>query len=64
MPLYQIIKEFWTDEDGATAMEYGLLAALIAATVVGSQQALGGAVDAMYTTAMGLIVSAMNGSAS
>lgn len=29
------IPRFWADKDGATALEYGLLAVLIAAAIVG-----------------------------
>jgi pilus assembly protein Flp/PilA len=29
-----LIKEFYTDESGATAIEYGLIAALIAVTLI------------------------------
>lgn len=35
------IYKFLTDEDGATALEYGLLAALIAAAIVASVTNLG-----------------------
>lgn len=36
----QIIK-FWRDEEGATAIEYGLIAGLIAAVIVGAVTGLG-----------------------
>jgi pilus assembly protein Flp/PilA len=32
----QSFKKFWADEEGATAIEYGLLAALIAGVLVAS----------------------------
>jgi len=35
------IPRFWADEDGAPALEYGLLAALIAATIVAATMNLG-----------------------
>ena len=50
------IKRFVRDEEGATALEYGLLAALIAAAIVASTQALGTQVIATFdgiATAMG-----------
>ena len=36
-----IIKRFAKDEDGATAIEYGLIAALIAVAIIGAVTALG-----------------------
>ena len=38
----QSFKTFWADEDGATAIEYGLLASLIALAIVAGATALGG----------------------
>ena len=40
---------FMNDEEGATAIEYGLLAALIAAVIVASVTALGGTVNQAFT---------------
>ncbi|MFD0917024.1 Flp family type IVb pilin [Pseudahrensia aquimaris] len=37
-----MIKKFFKDESGATAIEYGLLAALIGVAAVAGFQALGG----------------------
>jgi pilus assembly protein Flp/PilA len=52
-------KSFLLDEDGATAIEYALLASLIGATVIGAQKAMGTAVVNMYTVAIGIITGAM-----
>ena len=38
------------DENGATAVEYGLLVALIAAVIVGTVVILGGQIDAAFQT--------------
>jgi pilus assembly protein Flp/PilA len=35
------IKKFFKDESGVTALEYGLIAALIAVVIIGAVQALG-----------------------
>ena len=43
------MKRFMNDEEGATAIEYGLLAALIAAVIVGAVQTLGGTVNNAFT---------------
>jgi pilus assembly protein Flp/PilA len=53
------LKNLLRDEEGATAIEYGLLAALIGATVITAQAAMGNAVNAMYTGAMGIINAAL-----
>ncbi|QXZ09107.1 Flp family type IVb pilin [Comamonas sp. Y33R10-2] len=43
----QIIK-FWRDEEGATAIEYGLIAGLIAVGLVVALTALGGDLSALF----------------
>lgn len=44
------IKKFVADDEGATAVEYGLLVALIAAIIVGTVAALGTKVNAAFDT--------------
>ena len=56
---YYWVKNLILDEEGATAIEYGLLASLIATTVIGAQTGLGNAIRAMYTGAVALIVAAL-----
>lgn len=46
----QFFKTFWADEEGATAIEYGLLASLIALAIVGGATALGGSINDLFTT--------------
>ena len=41
---------FMQEEEGATAIEYGLLASLIAAVIVGTVGTLGGTVNTAFTT--------------
>ncbi len=53
------LKDLLLDEEGATAIEYGLLAALIGATLIVAQGAVGTALGAMYTVAMGVITGAL-----
>jgi pilus assembly protein Flp/PilA len=36
-----ILKHFWKDESGATAIEYGLIAALIAVVIITGVTAVG-----------------------
>ena len=52
----QSFKTFWADEEGATAIEYGLLAALIAAVIVVSVTAIGTNLQALFTSIAGKIV--------
>ena len=40
-----------SDERGATAVEYGLMVALIAVVIIGAVTALGGNVSAIFTRA-------------
>lgn len=46
----------WRDSDeGATAVEYGLIVALIAVAVIGAVTLLGGNIAAIFNTAAGKI---------
>ena len=48
--LVQQVKNFWNDENGATAVEYGMMVALIAAVIVGTVVILGGQINAAFQT--------------
>ena len=48
--IYQSFKTFWTDEEGATAIEYGLLASLIAGVIVLAVTTLGTTLRGIFTT--------------
>ncbi len=43
-----IIKNFWKDEEGATAIEYGLIAGLIAVGIVVGATALGTNLNGLF----------------
>jgi pilus assembly protein Flp/PilA len=45
------IKNFFSDESGAAAIEYGLLVALIALAIVAGATALGGGISTLFNTA-------------
>jgi len=44
----KFVTRFLKDESGATAIEYGLIAALIAVVIITSVQALGGKLDGTF----------------
>jgi len=45
-----IFARFLNDESGATAIEYGLIAALIAVVIVGGATAVGTSLDALFNS--------------
>jgi len=47
--MMSIAKKFLKDESGATAIEYGLIAALIAVAIVGALTTLGGGLNTLFT---------------
>lgn len=49
MNLVQAIKNFAQDEEGVTAIEYGLIAALIAVVIIGSVRLVGTGLDGVFT---------------
>lgn len=46
--LMTAVKAFWADEEGATAIEYGLLAALIAVVIIVAVTAVGNDLKAIF----------------
>ncbi|NVP56719.1 Flp family type IVb pilin [Mycoplana rhizolycopersici] len=44
----KIFARFLKDESGATAIEYGLIAALISVALIGGASALGGSLDTTF----------------
>lgn len=44
------LKNFLNDESGATAIEYGLIAAGIAVAIIGAVQLVGGGVSGTFTS--------------
>ncbi|AZO41196.1 MULTISPECIES: Flp family type IVb pilin [Mesorhizobium] len=57
-----LIARFVKDESGATAIEYGLIAALIALAIITGAGALGNALNAKFTTIGTTLNSAPSGS--
>ncbi len=44
----RLLRRLWREEEGVTAIEYGLMAGLIVLAIVASVTALGDAVGTMY----------------
>ncbi|NLJ63754.1 MAG: Flp family type IVb pilin [Alcaligenaceae bacterium] len=44
----QLLKDFIKDESGATAIEYGLIAGLIAVVIIGTLTTLGGNISGLF----------------
>lgn len=53
------LKMFMQDEEGASAIEYGLLVALIAAVIIGAVQLLGGTLNNVFANVGSAIESAL-----
>ncbi len=49
----QILRNFIKDESGATAIEYGLIAALVAVVIITGVSAVGTKLSAKFTTIAG-----------
>ncbi|HLB80773.1 MAG TPA: Flp family type IVb pilin [Dongiaceae bacterium] len=44
----KVLRRFAKDESGATAIEYGLIAALVSVVIIGALTALGTALDSIF----------------
>jgi pilus assembly protein Flp/PilA len=53
-----VTSRFLNDESGATAIEYGLIAALIAIAIIGTVGALGTAISDKFTYVQGKVAAA------
>lgn len=47
--MFKTIRSFITDESGATAIEYGLIAALVSVAAIAALTALGSALEDIFT---------------
>jgi pilus assembly protein Flp/PilA len=52
---------FIGDEDGATAIEYGLIAALVSVAAIGALTAMGVSLQNMFTTVSSALSTAVSG---
>lgn len=46
--MVQFVKKFWQEEEGVTAIEYGLIAALIAVVIIVAVTAVGQNLNAVF----------------
>lgn len=51
--MMKLIRSFGHDESGATAIEYGLIAALISVVVITALTAIGGNLNAVFNSVSG-----------
>jgi pilus assembly protein Flp/PilA len=56
MELITLVKNFGHEDDGVTAIEYGLIAALIAIVIIAGATAVGLNLDALFTFIAGKLV--------
>ena len=48
--MQKLVQKFWNDENGATAIEYGLIAAGIALAIIAVVNGLGSNLNGMFTS--------------
>ncbi len=53
--MMQVITRFMREEEGATAVEYGLMVALIAVVIIGAVTTLGTNLSTTFTTVAGKV---------
>ncbi len=58
-----ILKKIRKDESGATAIEYGLIAALVSVAAIGALTAMGGSLNTMFQTVCNAMNAAVVGGA-
>ena len=58
--MLQLFTKLQTDISGATAIEYGLIAALVSVAAIGALSLMGGSLDSMFTAVSGQLDSAVS----
>jgi pilus assembly protein Flp/PilA len=54
----QLIQKFWHDEEGATAIEYGLIAGLVSIVIIAGLTALGPNLKDLFSSISNKVVDA------
>ena len=57
---FETLNKFFSDESGATAIEYGLIAALVSVAAIGALKGMGGSLETMFTSVGGELDQAVN----
>ena len=60
MRMYKFIKDFAKDDSGATAIEYGLIAALVSVAAVTALTSVGSSLDNMFGSVSTTLNNAVN----
>lgn len=58
--MLKLITKFQADISGATAIEYGLIAALVSVASIGALSLMGGSLDTMFTAVSGQLDTAVS----
>ncbi len=59
--MFKVIRTFAKDESGATAIEYGLIAALVSVAAIGALTAMGGSLSTMFNSVSSALSNATGG---
>lgn len=54
----ELLIKFWKDEEGATAIEYGLIAGLIVVAIMATVALIGGQLDELFVKINGVLTTA------
>ncbi len=54
-------EKFSKDESGATAIEYGLIAALVSVAAIAALEAMGGSLETMFQSVSAILTNAVGG---
>jgi pilus assembly protein Flp/PilA len=59
--MFKLVRRFAENEDGATAIEYGLIAALVSVAAIGALTAMGNSLSTMFNTVSSALSTATGG---
>ncbi len=59
--MFTLISRFMKDDSGATAIEYGLIAALVSVAAIGALTAMGNSLSTMFGTVSTALSTAVSG---
>jgi len=57
--MVNFVKKFWQEEEGVTAIEYGLIAALIAVVIIASVTLVGDGLTGVFTAVSDALTGAL-----